>query len=447
MRARRRLGPVFAVDYACRKSLAFLGVVGLGMLVQATLGAALQFLLDFQALAGVVHSLGLEVTDAEASIVAFDLAGDAELAPFWGIDHLTTVAHLLGRLPSAEARPLRIELAGLLSEEIRRRIVQHLGCAVIDAADRSRLVYGRKALESRCVPDRAGAAIWRHAAERELAALPQPDARSRVQRLVSAEGRLVGRREVSKELGVSERSLDRLLAREGVRFSELGETRQLSAQRPYCAWAEPSRRSPKRSAIPTRAVSGDAFAPAVAALTLGLVRKDQLARRLGRNSAFDHGGNIAIALVAGGVGYLFSQRVVFLMVPLFAALTSAAALMIPADAIDHDRARDLGKDGQDRRRGGRIRRPFPHPSAHDLRRLGASLSLRQRAASAAGRAEARAPVPQGGDGDAVLLHGRRPGRDAADRDLGRPQRGRLGPAADLSHRLRRAADPRRALHL
>jgi MFS family permease len=92
-------------------------------------------------------------------------------------------------------------------------------------------------------------------------------------------------------------------------------------------------------------LAGDAFAPAVAALTLGLVRKDALARRLGRNSAFDHGGNIAIALVAGGVGYLFSQRVVFLMVPLFAALTSAAVLMIPANAINHDRARDLGADG------------------------------------------------------------------------------------------------------
>jgi MFS family permease len=97
------------------------------------------------------------------------------------------------------------------------------------------------------------------------------------------------------------------------------------------------------------ALAGDAFAPAVSAMTLGLVSKDQLARRLGRNSAYNHGGNIAIALVAGGVGYLFSQRVVFLMVPVFAALTSAAVLMIPADAIDHDRARDLGKDSKDDR--------------------------------------------------------------------------------------------------
>ncbi len=95
------------------------------------------------------------------------------------------------------------------------------------------------------------------------------------------------------------------------------------------------------------AIAGDAFVPAVAALTLGLVPKDALARRLGRNSAFDHAGNIATALVAGGVGYAFSQRAVFLLVPFYAALTSAAVLAIPADAIDHDRARDLGKNGDD----------------------------------------------------------------------------------------------------
>jgi predicted MFS family arabinose efflux permease len=76
------------------------------------------------------------------------------------------------------------------------------------------------------------------------------------------------------------------------------------------------------------------------------VTKDKLARRLGRNSAFDHGGNIAIALLAGAVGYAFSQRAVFLMVPVFAALTSAAVLAIPADAINQDRARDLSSNGE-----------------------------------------------------------------------------------------------------
>jgi MFS family permease len=89
------------------------------------------------------------------------------------------------------------------------------------------------------------------------------------------------------------------------------------------------------------AVAGDVFGPAVAALTLGLFARPLLARRMGRNSAFDHAGNVTIALLAGAVGYAFSQRAVFLLVPVFAALTMIAVLSIPAKAIDYNRARDL----------------------------------------------------------------------------------------------------------
>ena len=91
------------------------------------------------------------------------------------------------------------------------------------------------------------------------------------------------------------------------------------------------------------AVAGDVFGPAVAALTLGLYTRKQLARRMGRNSAFDHAGNVAIAVTAGAVGYAFSQRAVFLLVPVFSVLAGIAVLSIPAAAIDHDRARDLDK--------------------------------------------------------------------------------------------------------
>jgi MFS family permease len=89
------------------------------------------------------------------------------------------------------------------------------------------------------------------------------------------------------------------------------------------------------------AIVGDVFGPAVAALTLGLYPRKRLARRIGRNSAFDHGGNVAIALVAGAVGYAFSQRAVFLLVPVFAVLAGIAVLSIPYKAIDLDQARDL----------------------------------------------------------------------------------------------------------
>lgn len=90
------------------------------------------------------------------------------------------------------------------------------------------------------------------------------------------------------------------------------------------------------------AVVGDVFGPAVAALTLGLYARNQLARRMGRNSAYDHAGNVGIAVIAGAVGYVFSQRAVFLLVPIFAVLSAGAVLSIPAEAIDYDRARDAG---------------------------------------------------------------------------------------------------------
>ena len=92
------------------------------------------------------------------------------------------------------------------------------------------------------------------------------------------------------------------------------------------------------------AVVGDVFGPAVAALTLGLYARNQLARRMGRNAAFDHVGNVAIAVVAGAVGYAFSQRAVFLLVPVFAVLAAIAVLSIPAKAIDLNRARDLDQE-------------------------------------------------------------------------------------------------------
>ena len=92
------------------------------------------------------------------------------------------------------------------------------------------------------------------------------------------------------------------------------------------------------------AIAGDVFGPAVAALTLGLYTRKQLARRMGRNSAFDHAGNVAIAVTAGAVGYAFSQRAVFLLVPVFSVVAGIAVLSIPAAAIDHDRARDLDMD-------------------------------------------------------------------------------------------------------
>src|SRR5215207_6825953 len=89
------------------------------------------------------------------------------------------------------------------------------------------------------------------------------------------------------------------------------------------------------------AVLGAVFAPTVAAITVGLVGRELLARRLARNAAWDRAGNVFIAAVAGGVGWWLSLQAVFFLAPFFGALTALAVLSIPARAIDHDRARGL----------------------------------------------------------------------------------------------------------
>lgn len=86
---------------------------------------------------------------------------------------------------------------------------------------------------------------------------------------------------------------------------------------------------------------GAVFAPTVAAITLGLVGSRSVATQLGRNAAFDRFGNLFIAALAAVVGTQFGQRGVFYMLPLFAALTTIAIISIPAEAIDHQRARGL----------------------------------------------------------------------------------------------------------
>jgi len=98
------------------------------------------------------------------------------------------------------------------------------------------------------------------------------------------------------------------------------------------------------SADITMAVLGAVFAPTVAAITLGLVGRELLAARLARNAAFDRMGNLFIACVDAAVGIAFSLYAVFYLVPFFAVLTTIAVLAIPAQAIDHERARGLDRD-------------------------------------------------------------------------------------------------------
>ncbi|MET0866919.1 MAG: MFS transporter, partial [Pseudorhodoplanes sp.] len=85
--------------------------------------------------------------------------------------------------------------------------------------------------------------------------------------------------------------------------------------------------------------------PAIAAITLGLVRQKGFAHQLGRNEAFNHAGNLTAALLAGGFGYLFGLGAVFVVMAAMAAGAVAATLFIDPKRIDYRAARGLSEEG------------------------------------------------------------------------------------------------------
>ncbi|WP_420135680.1 MFS transporter [Rhodopseudomonas sp.] len=94
----------------------------------------------------------------------------------------------------------------------------------------------------------------------------------------------------------------------------------------------------------TQALAGAAgaiFAPAVAAVTLGIVGPRAFARRTGRNEAFNHAGNATAALLAGASAYFFGPVVVFWLMSAMAVASIFATLSIPSAAIDDHVARGL----------------------------------------------------------------------------------------------------------
>jgi MFS family permease len=88
-------------------------------------------------------------------------------------------------------------------------------------------------------------------------------------------------------------------------------------------------------------IAGSVFAPALAAITLGVVGARRFSRRIGRNESFNHAGNATAGAITGGLAYGFGPVVVFWVLAAMAALSVVATLSMPGDAIDHDRARGM----------------------------------------------------------------------------------------------------------
>lgn len=89
------------------------------------------------------------------------------------------------------------------------------------------------------------------------------------------------------------------------------------------------------------ALAGSVFAPAIAAISLGLTGPRAFTRRMGRNETFNHAGNACSAVLAGGLAYLFGPVAVFYLMAAMTVASLIAISRVPATAIDHDLARGL----------------------------------------------------------------------------------------------------------
>ncbi|HEX4409594.1 MAG TPA: MFS transporter [Xanthobacteraceae bacterium] len=94
-------------------------------------------------------------------------------------------------------------------------------------------------------------------------------------------------------------------------------------------------------------MAGAAAAPAIAAITLGLVHQDGFPHQLGRNEACNHAGNVVAAGLAGAAGYAFGLGAAFIVLAIMAAFAIAAALQIDPHKIDYRAARGAAEHDGD----------------------------------------------------------------------------------------------------
>ncbi len=95
------------------------------------------------------------------------------------------------------------------------------------------------------------------------------------------------------------------------------------------------------------AVAGAVFAPAISAITLGLVGPKLFAKRVGRNEAFNHAGNAVSAALAGVLAWKFGPVVVFWLMGGLTVASIVTASRIDNGKIDNAVARGLDCEPDD----------------------------------------------------------------------------------------------------
>jgi len=223
LQARHHAGDELCIWSGARKSLPQLGQMARGVLAQPTVLAALQFDLTYQLIAGSMVHLQLEAGSPYSALIAHSLFDDVELQDFLAVDHLLTAVNAARELCGPAFRLYQVELRGMATISLAL-YEKMFACPVVTGADVSRVLIANDILQLPLrspdlkIVQEAGAAC-----EQELATVGVLGRQSLLRVLVDQHCEFHNVDQMAQVLGISPRSLQRLLAREGTSYFQIIE--------------------------------------------------------------------------------------------------------------------------------------------------------------------------------------------------------------------------------
>lgn len=235
LQARRLGGADLGILSGSRKAINALGAMGVGLLAQGSVGQALAFGLEYQLIAGAMVQLQLEIGPQHANLVSQVLFDDRELQDFLDLDHLATALNVARCFPGNPLQPERVELRG--NRQLSASLAQDFfGCKVLTGADSSRIVFATSVLDQALYPkavpgppEHVDSTLLRQICDQALASMGVTGKKSLVHTLIQLQCESRSVPQMAAELGLSPRSLHRLLAREATSYFELAETVRMEA--------------------------------------------------------------------------------------------------------------------------------------------------------------------------------------------------------------------------
>ncbi len=220
----RHGGLSLACETGRYKSVTQLGLLGPAFSSQSTVGAAIEFGLRHQLLAGslMAHTLVLDTGEPDTcAIESPQLFDDAECRGFLEIDHLLTNFNVIKTFCGGLFPLTRVELPSH-DPHVAAQLTQLLGVPVSGGAQVARMVFPNRLLEL-CNPhhDPYTCAYWETLCEQEIRAIGLGSQSTLLTQLFSLNGHLLRLEDIAQCMHVSLRTLHRMLVREGIDYSQL----------------------------------------------------------------------------------------------------------------------------------------------------------------------------------------------------------------------------------